>query len=261
MSNNKHFHKTSWHQHLSRFSYLLLPGHCKLCKSDSLRKLDLCALCESDLPEIGPHCSICSEPFSNQPAEGCSFSALKCGHCLGGKTLFSRAHIPYIYKAPIDRLLIAFKFKGDMVAGKVLGELLSQHLEKSIKHGHDSPDRIIAVPLHWRRRLGRGFNQAHVLATTLSRRLSIPIENKLVSRKTHTRAQHHLDRKQRLLNLHDAFSVNRSAGTGQIEGKSFAIVDDVFTTGSTANAITKLLIDNGADRVVVWAVARATLDN
>jgi ComF family protein len=253
--------QTTWRRFSTRFSYTLLPGHCKLCKSDSMRSLDLCALCESDLPDIGRHCNICSEPFSNPQADDPDVSSLICGNCLKGKTLFSHARIPYLYQAPIDHLLISFKFKGDLVAGKVLGELLSQHTEKCIKHGLIAPDMIIPVPLHWRRRFGRGFNQAHELAISLSKRLNIPVNDKLVLRKTYTRAQHHLNREQRLHNLRNAFAVNSSARIEQIEGKSFAIVDDVLTTGSTANAIAKLLIDNGAVRVVVWAVARAALEN
>ncbi|MBV1931084.1 MAG: ComF family protein [Porticoccaceae bacterium] len=260
MTDNERFRPTPWRLFSTRFSYMLLPGHCKLCKSDSMRSLDLCALCESDLPDIGDHCNICSEPSAN-PWPKALAKPLTCGNCLNRTPYFSHAHIPYLYKAPIDRLLISFKFKGDLVAGKVLGKLLSQHIEQCIKHDLAVPQAIIPVPLHWWRRLGRGFNQAHELAMTLSKHLNIPVNNKLVLRKTHTSAQHHLNREQRLHNLRDAFSVSRYACAEQIEGKSFAIVDDVLTTGSTANAIAKLLIDNGAARVVVWAVARAALEN
>lgn len=264
MTDNECFPQTPWRRFSTRLSYALLPGHCKLCKSDSMRNLDLCALCESDLPDIGHHCNICSEPFPS-PQPNTPVSLLTCGNCLNSASHFtphfSHAHIPYLYKAPVDRLLISFKFKGDLVAGKVLGELLSQHIEQRIKHGLVIPEVLIPVPLHWRRRFGRGFNQAHELTISLSKRLNIPVNNKLVLRKTHTPAQHNLNREQRLRNLRGAFSVSRYACAEQIEGKSFAIVDDVLTTGSTANAIAKLLIDNGAVQVMVWAVARAALEN
>lgn len=260
MTGDELFPQIPWRRFSTRFSYALLPGHCKLCKSDSLRWLDICALCESDLPDIGDHCDICSEPFSQPRPE-----ALTCGQCLNRTPHFTRTDIPYLYKAPIDRLLIAFKFKGDLVAGKILGELLNQHLsqqvEQPMKHGFAAPEAIIPVPLHWRRRFGRGFNQAQELAISLSQGLNIPVNNKLVLRKNHTPAQINLDREERLHNLRNAFAISSAACSEQIEGKSFAIVDDVLTTGSTANAIAKLLIDNGAAQVIVWAVARATLEN
>ena len=260
---------------LKRLSYTLLPGHCVACSRPSLRPLDLCATCESDLPTLGNHCAVCAVPI--MPASFTQTTApvretatiqtdkapgetirLHCGTCIKRPPAFAHIHTPYLYQAPIDRLLWRFKFSGDLVAGKVLGQLLA----RSIKAQNlEMPDGLIPVPLHWRRRFGRGFNQARELSNTLGKALNIPRYNDLLGRAAHTPTQQGLNRQQRQRNLRRAFELKPAAGQSFLEGKSFVIVDDIVTTCSTADTIAALLLKGGAAEVRVWAVARTPLAN
>lgn len=253
---------------LSRLNYALLPGHCLLCKSDSRKPLDLCDVCDQDLPRIGRHCEVCSVPLPNLESDSepdaepnIISRPITCGECLSHPPAFSLTLAPYLYQAPVDHLIGRFKFKGDLVAGKVLGGLLARYIVKlSRKHDVIQPDIILPVPLHWRRQLYRGFNQANELAFTLGQRLDIPVNNKLVKRVIHTRSQLNLNPEQRQANLRNAFALRGTDSHQKVEGRSFAIVDDVITTGSTTNSMASLLMAKGARQIVVWAVARTVLE-
>jgi ComF family protein len=262
-------------------SYALLPGHCVLCKSTAERPLDLCAFCENDLPLIGRQCAICSVPLPNlgsdskqEMGQDIKPGSTTCGDCLNQPPVFSHTLAPYLYQSPVDHLLSRFKFSGDLVAGKVLGQLLAQHVAKHTNRHTDkhtnkynnkrtvtSPDQILPVPLHWRRQFKRGFNQANEIAMILGQTLGIPVNNRLVKRVVHTPSQLKLNHQQRQKNLRNAFAMSNTGNGQSIRDKSFAIVDDVITTGSTADSLAKLLIKNGARQVAVWAIARTVLEN
>jgi ComF family protein len=108
------------------------------------------------------------------------------------------------------------------------------------------------VPLSASRFRRRGYNQAIELARHLRKHLGVAMCTDLVTRIRDTPEQAGLNRKQRRRNLRGAFAVSR-----RIPGAHVAIVDDVVTTGSTANELAKVLKRAGATRVDVWAVARA----
>ena len=113
------------------------------------------------------------------------------------------------------------------------------------------PDCLIPVPLHELRYRQRGFNQAHVIANHLSARLHIPLDDSTVTRVVASDQQAALGARDRAKNMRRAFTVNHT-----VNGKSIAIVDDVYTTGATCTALAKSLLAAGASRVDVWAFAR-----
>ncbi len=257
---------------LTWLSYALLPGHCLLCKSDTKRRFDLCAVCEQDLPCIGTRCDICSVPVHSailidsnsepDPLQQRKPKLVTCGNCQHHPPPFSATIIPYLYQAPVDQLIWRFKYKGNLVAGRVLAQLLAKNIRALHKtEGAIKPDFIIPVPLHWRRRFSRGFNQACELAVVVGRQLEIPVTKRLIKRVIHTPAQQSVNRKQRQSNTPHSFVVRATKPECEIKGRSFAIIDDVMTTGSTVNAIARLLVKNGAAQVVVWAIARTPLEN
>ena len=223
-----------------------------LCKSASKRALDLCVVCEGDLPRLGQYCKICALPLPLMVV-----SESTCGSCLKRPPAFTRVEAPYLYQSPLDQLLWRFKFGGELATGQVLGRLLARYLKA---HSISEVDMIVPVGLHWRRQFGRGFNQARELAVIVGKILNIPVSSRVIQRTTHTPAQQGLNRRERQRNLHRSFAVKSTAGESLIKGKVIAIMDDIVTTGSTADAIAKLLIKNGARQVVIWAVARTPLD-
>jgi ComF family protein len=113
-------------------------------------------------------------------------------------------------------------------------------------------DGLVPVPLHWGRRLRRGFNQAEILARGVGRRHHLPILRGALRRVRATPPQQG-DADARRANLRDAFAVpNRSI----VAGRRLLLVDDVFTTGATANACARVLLAAGADAVGILTLAR-----
>jgi ComF family protein len=119
----------------------------------------------------------------------------------------------------------------------------------------DAPDLLLPVPLHWQRLFRRGFNQAELLARAIQRRhpgvAHTAIAAGLLRRGRATRAQARLGRRERARNTGSAFRL-----CGAVRGLRVAIVDDVCTTGATANAIAAELCAAGAARVELWCLAR-----
>jgi ComF family protein len=146
----------------------------------------------------------------------------------------------------VDRLVQRFKFGGDLAAGRWLGERLAGHVRGSAR-----PDVLVAPPLAPMRLRGRGFNQAHELAKVAGRVLGVPVARRGLSRQRDTTPQPGLGRAARLANLAGAFECRID-----LRGRRVAIVDDVFTTGATAEALGETLRRSGASSVDVWVVAR-----
>ena len=121
--------------------------------------------------------------------------------------------------------------------------------------GHERFDWIVPVPLHWRRRWQRGFNQAELLARVVSRHSGVPLI-KTLKRKNATLAQAGLSDAQRRTNTEHAFTIvdkHRDA----LKGKHVLLIDDVLTTGATLSAASRVLRRAGARRITVMTVARA----
>jgi ComF family protein len=116
-------------------------------------------------------------------------------------------------------------------------------------------DLVTAVPLHWRRRWERGFNQAELLAREISRRCGIPFVRTL-RRVRPTRAQAGLSNTARRRNVATAFSCRRGVRDGSARGHNVLLIDDVMTTGSTAAACAQALKRAGASRISLLTVAR-----
>lgn len=109
------------------------------------------------------------------------------------------------------------------------------------------------MPLHWRKRLERGFNQSELLARFVAKRSGIPIAKSLY-RKKGTDPQAGLTRAQRRTNVAGAFEVKRRH---EVDGRHVLLIDDVLTTGATASACSAVLKRAGAKRVTVLTLARA----
>ena len=113
---------------------------------------------------------------------------------------------------------------------------------------------IVPVPLHPVREREREFNQATRLAGHLGRALSIPVRDRWVIRAMPTPSQTRLNRVERKENMRDAFKAKPNASAA---GESTIILDDIFTTGATTNAVARVLNKLGASRICVWTLARA----
>ena len=117
------------------------------------------------------------------------------------------------------------------------------------------PDLIVPVPMHWWRRLVRGFNSAELLAQCLGRHLNAPVAHVLVRRR-HTQPQKDLLPRERFANVRDAFQV-RERARRHWRGSHVLLVDDILTTGATCSEAARVLKLAGAATVAVAVVARA----
>lgn len=218
----------------------LLPTTCRLCGANSEQGRELCCGCHADLPWNASACRRCSEPLSATQPD------LLCGRCLRRPPPFDQVLAPLHFAAPIDRLIHAFKFRGDLAAGRLLTGLLADAVVAPL------PDLLLPVPLHHRRLRQRGFNQALEIARQLGRAHRIPVATDLLVRSRDTPPQHALPAKARRTNIRGAFELKATLPSVRI-----ALVDDVLTTGHTAAEVARVLRRAGAARVEVWVVARA----
>ncbi|MDX9875491.1 MAG: ComF family protein [Spongiibacteraceae bacterium] len=221
------------------------PCYCALCGGHAAGPLDLCDGCADELPWLLHPCMRCGVPL---PAP----SAVPCGGCLQRPPRFQHCFSPLCYQSPAAELVAALKFHGNLSAGNLLGELLAHHLRE--QPAATMVEALVPIPLHWRRRWQRGFNQSEVLADVVRRRLRLPVAHGLLRRSRHTTPQQQLDAAARARNLRQAFTVPRA-----VAGRHLALIDDVATTGATAEAAADALLIAGAASVQLWCVTRTPL--
>ena len=219
--------------------------NCLLCDEPAEAEMPICVACEAEMPWLGEHCQTCALPL---PEAG-----LTCDGCLLEPPAYEQVAVPWRYDFPVDSLITRFKHNAKWPFGHLLADVLSQYLQHRFDEDLPRPDALLPVPLAAKRLRQRGFNQAAMLARWLSRQLDLPCEENVVRRIQDTSAQQDLDAKARKRNLRNAFALTTDA---HVKGRHLALVDDVLTTGATAQALARLLMNAGAARVDVYCLAR-----
>ena len=227
------------------YKWLKNNRSCLLCGLPAQQERPICPDCELDMPWLGAHCQRSALPMT---AEGQT-----CGACLHKSPAFERVEAAWRFRFPVDSLITRFKHQSRWPYGLLLAELLAEHLQHAFEHDLPRPDYLIPVPLARKRLRQRGFNQAGMLANWLGKALSLPVEHAWLNRPLDTAAQQSLDAVKRKRNLRQAFSLT---GEARFENLHVAVVDDVLTTGATAEAIARLLDKAGAARVDIYCLAR-----
>ncbi len=171
-----------------------------------------------------------------------------CGLCRRGLSGFDAAYAFGAYEGTLRKLIQLFKYGRVHTLSEPLGRIMSLALPR--ERGYDV---IVPMPMHWRRRMQRGFNQADLLARVLSRRIHVPVVA-AVRRKKSTPPQAGLTGSQRRLNMSGAFEVKHPDA---MRGRRVLLIDDVLTTGATAGACARAMKRAGAEFVAVLTVARA----
>ena len=213
-------------------------GGCPLCRSPGDT---ICRVCLEDLPLNRYACPRCAVPMPQDLGP-----AVLCGDCLSQAPAFDRTLAPLLYRPPIDDLVAGFKYQHRLHWGRILGDLLADHLV----HDAAPPALLLPVPATAARLRERGFNQAAELARRLALRLGIPWRTGLLLRIREADHQQGLSGSQRRRNMRGAFACR-----GRLPAR-VALIDDVITTGATARAASAALKDAGVEWVEVWAVAR-----
>jgi len=228
---------------------LVLPDNCRLCDQPlaELTRYPVCRACLGSVePMAAEHfCVSCRAPFLNpRPLDENG----QCALCRSGQLGFDGAYSFGTYDGPLRSLIHLFKYGRIHTLAQPLGRLLVRALPLDRRF-----DLVVPVPMHWRRRWQRGFNQAELLARVVSRRAGLPLCHP-VRRRRHTGPQAELTAAGRRLNVSASFEVRRRS---EIQGRHLLLIDDVLTTGATAGACALALKLAGAASVTVLTVARA----
>lgn len=223
---------------------LFFPSHCAGC-GERVEEGWFCRDCRADIQPVGtPRCEVCSRPF---PATG----SFVCVNCQDRHFHFRHAVAVLRSRGVVRDMIHRLKYGGETWLLGPLGEFLHDGLEDERLAGRPI-DALVPVPLHPRRRRERDYNQAALLAGALRRATRIPVLDAL-KRERYTVTQTHFDRRQRMQNLRDAFSLRQNA---PVQGKHLLLIDDVFTTGSTLDECARTLQLAGSASVTALTLAR-----
>lgn len=228
---------TSILNYCAKIAQQVLPGICLLCGAKASPS-NLCAGCTRDLPHLAvARCPRCAIP---------TLDGAVCGACLANPPAFDAAIAACAYAYPLDRLVHAYKFRGNLAIAPILTDLMLP-----IIRAHSLPDVIIPVPLSEERLRERGFNQSQEIARLLARCLRRPMDADSCSRVRHAPAQSTLAFNERAQNVRGAFVCLTDFSQQRV-----AIVDDVLTTGATLGELARVLRKCGASEIVAWVAAR-----
>jgi ComF family protein len=230
---------------------LLYPPTCIACQAATGEAHTLCAACWSGIRFIErPYCERLGTPFAVDFG-----SPLLSPAAVADPPVFHRARAVAHYEGIASALVHRLKYGDRLELAQALGGMMARAGAELLAEA----DVIVPVPLHrwrlWRRR----FNQAMALGTVIARRSGVPCDPFALHRVKATRQQVGLTRAQRQENLQGAFRVPPEARP-RLKGRRVLLVDDVLTTGSTANAAARALLRGGAERVDVLAFARVVIE-
>lgn len=229
---------------------LVYPRVCALCHEHRADRRNgyVCPSCSLGVRRIGNQCCRrCGLPWS-----GVITASHTCADCRGATYAWDEARAAVVAEGVALESIHRLKYQKEPWFATFLSGLLTEAALPSLA-GH-SWQGVVPVPLHRVKLREREFNQAERLAAPLAQALGVPLVTDRVRRHEATLSQASLSREDRTRNVRSAFVPERS---DTIRG-SWIIVDDVLTTGATTDAVAAVLKGLGADRVIVWAVARAT---
>lgn len=222
---------------------LLIPAVCTSCHYKLNCEQSL--LCEDCLAKI--------KLIEDNICPKCG-SALEAGVCLACRQEdfdFDLARAVFCYEEPLSSLVHNLKYRGHTGGAKFLAVAMAAYIQA--QPCYQNCDYLVAVPLHPVRKRERGYNQSELIARKVASLTGIKYL-KAVQRTRYTASQTLLHRNERLQNLKAAF---RATNKAALSGKSLILLDDVFTTGTTLNEISKTLHAAGATTVLGLTACRA----
>jgi ComF family protein len=245
------------HRILTKIFNIYLPSHCLLCErsifSDRSDPRDhLCSQCRLALPLNVHACHHCALPLPPTSLDSGESVHSTCGPCIT-QPLADRTFAPLLHQGAGAYLLHRLKFSRGEAEGLALAQIMLAQIRPQIAKAQ--PDLLLPVPLNYWSLVRRGFNQSSLLAAAMGKALTIPVADKLIARRRGP-AQRTLSRVQRQQLVQHSF-LWRGRPNQDLRNTHIAIVDDVLTTGATAQQIVRLVRQQGAGRVEVWCATRA----
>lgn len=225
----------------------LWPSCCTFCKDPVDQQHMLCAKCWLEMPLIsGDVCKFCGVNVVG------SYEPI-CQSCYDIPRPWSMGFSATYYDGLARHMILSFKNGGKEGYAPLLAKLIYQ----SNPHAFHELDVLTAMPLHWRRLLSRGYNQAGMLCHNVSKLSAVPFNPRLIMRNRYTQKQgKSADFEKRFHNLSNAIIVPAKMQKS-VEGKRIGIIDDVMTSGASLHYTSEALMEAGAKEVRVFVFARA----
>ncbi len=216
---------------------ILYPARCPVCHGILKGRDGICPECRKRLHYIKePKCKKCGKQIEKAEQE-------YCRDCMRFPHAFDRGAAIFAYDDIMRRSISMFKYHNRREYAKVYAAEMYRHGARFLRQA--SPDVILPVPIHRQKLRQRGFNQAELVAKELGKLLHIPVDTKYLIRKEKTTPQKELTRHQRKANLREAFVV---AEKGKYY-KRVLLIDDIYTTGATMDAVSEILKENKTKNV------------
>ncbi len=211
---------------------LVYPNSCFQCETVEPGRFALCSSCfDASMRITEGYCDVCGEDF-----EGLFSQNPVCPNCHKLSYSFQYAKSALKNTEKNRQLLLAFKYGKKRYLAAVLAKFCAEVVREDPRFSGLPAPLLVPVPLHWRRKFMRGFNQAELIAREIARQTGVPAMN-VLRRKRYTTTQTRLTRAERMKNLKEAFMVR-----GDVAGyRSIILIDDVFTTGSTSEGCANLI--------------------
>lgn len=228
-------------------SALLFPRYlrCIACDRDlqDKNKYSLCDECAKKIVLVNEaeSCRICGR--------GLYSGGMLCDECKEQKPYFRKSYSVVIYNDCAKQLVHRLKYMDKRYISFYTAKMMADKLKRHSL----SYDYILYVPMHIKKEIERGYNQARLLAKYISEETSIPVNSSLI-RVKHTQDMNKLSKKLRAINLVNAFDLDLEDRL-VLKDKNVLLVDDVYTTGATANECARVLLDYGVCHVDVITFA------
>ena len=220
----------------------LFPPRCALC-DEVIAKSYCCETCYEKLQlVVQPYCYCCGKPLHSEVQE-------YCVDCQKNPKTFTANRALFFYDEKVRASISRFKFHNRRDYARFYAEEGVKRYGDWILKYH--PDAIVPVPIHKQKKRERGYNQAALFGKELAERLDIPFWEHALVRNMYTLPQKQLNNVERVKNLEKAFLI----GENNVKLKRLLVVDDIYTTGSTLEACSRILSKGGAAQINSLTIA------
>lgn len=201
----------------------------------------VCTVCRERLPYVTePACMKCGKPIASEQEEYCADCKKRVFH-------YERGYAAFVYDEVMQQAVADYKYNNKKEFAVFFAQELAEIFQKQLSGL--GIEALVPVPIHRARRRYRGYNQTEVLCEELSKLLGIRVEKHLLFRQKKTVPQKELTEAERLQNLESAIRWNAARLQGGKVPRTVVLIDDIYTTGSTAEVCTRVLLRNGIQRV------------
>lgn len=221
---------------------IFFPRRCPVCDKLLLYGSDICPECEKKVPYIKePSCKKCGKALSDERKEYCDDCGRKKHYFKQGKAVFS-------YQKGMKLSMYRFKYANRREYASYYARVAKEQWGDWIKRR--GIEAIVPVPMYAGKKRARGYNQAEVFARSLGEQMNLPVETGVIYRVKNTVPQKELNERQRKDNLKGAFQLRVNI----VKCSKILLVDDIYTTGSTVDAMAKCFLDAGIEEIYFLSV-------